>query len=179
MKALRAGEIEIGLVNGNHFHDGRKLGEDGGDAIAPFGIFFVMAIKENGMGAQTRGGAQRHRRLDAELARFVAGGGDNTALIGPAAYDHGFAAKFGALEEFHGDEEGVHVHVEDGGVQGKVAHFGGIVFGAEASEVRHASRVRLRSGGSNDAEISSASLCHHEGACGVAASLCADVAMGR
>jgi hypothetical protein len=80
--------------------------------------------------------------MDAELTGFVAGGGNDTALIGPTAYDHRFAAEFRALEEFDGDEEGVHVHVEDGRVQGKVVHFGGIVFGAEASEARHAFTVR-------------------------------------
>jgi hypothetical protein len=71
--------------------------------------------------------------MDAELTGFVAGGRDNTALVGPAADDHGFAAEVGAVEEFHGNEESVHVHVEDGGVEGKFALLGGIVFGAEAS----------------------------------------------
>jgi ribosomal protein L19 len=82
--------------------------------------------------------------MDAELTGFVAGGGNDTALIGPTAYDHRFAAKFGALEEFDGDEKGVHVHVEDGRVQGKVVHFSGIVFGSETSEVRHAFTVRKK-----------------------------------
>src|SRR5208337_439903 len=103
---------------------------------------FVMAIEENRMGAQTRGSAQRHCGLDAELASFVAGGGNDAALIRSATNDHGFPPKFGALEEFHGHEKGVHVHMEDGSVQGSIAHFGGIVFGAEAGEVRHAFTVR-------------------------------------
>jgi hypothetical protein len=48
---------------------------------------------------------------------------------------------------------------------------GGIVLGAEASKVRHGSSVRLSSGGANDAEVSSASLCHREGACDTAVTL--------
>jgi hypothetical protein len=82
--------------------------------------------------------------MNTEFACFVAGGGDDTALIGPASNDNRFAAEVGALEKFYGDEESVHVHVEDGGVQRDFTLFGGIVFGAEASEVRHGSRVRRR-----------------------------------
>jgi hypothetical protein len=104
--------------------------------------------------------------MDAERARFVAGCRDDTALIGPATDYYGFTAEIGALEEFHGDEESVHVHVEDGGVKGKFTLFGGFVFSAEASEVRHGSRVRLRSGRSNEAEVSCAA--RPDGVCGVA-----------
>ena len=143
MKALGAGKIKIGFINGDHFHDRRELNKDGGNAIAPFGIPFVMAIKEDGMRAQARRGAQGHRRMDAEFARFVAGSGDNTALIGPAANDNGLAAEVGALEEFHGNEEGVHIHMEDGGVEREFTLFNGIVFGAKAGQVRHAASVRL------------------------------------
>src|SRR5208283_5819257 len=100
-----------------------------------------MAIEEDGMGAQTRRGTQRHRGMNAELACFVAGGGDHTALIGPAANDNGLPSEFRALQKLHGDEESVHVHVENGGVKGEFPLFGGIVFGAESSEIRHRSRV--------------------------------------
>jgi len=54
--------------------------------------------------------------MDAELTGFVAGGGDDAALIRSAADDNRLTAEIGALEEFHGDEESVHVHMEDGGV---------------------------------------------------------------
>ena len=115
MQALGAGEIEIGFVDRNHFDDGRKFVEDGGDAVAPLGIFGVMAIEVDGVRAEAAGGAQRHGGVDAEFARFVAGGGDYATLIGLAADDDGFAAELGALEQFDGDEEGVHVDVEDRG----------------------------------------------------------------
>ena len=119
VEAFGAGKIEIGFVDGNHLHDGRKFREDGGDAVAPFGIFFVMAIEENRVRAETPGGAKRHGGVNAEFASFVAGGGDYAALIGPAADDDGLAAEFRALEQFDGNKKGVHVHVEDGGVEGK------------------------------------------------------------
>ena len=115
MEALGAGEVEIGFVDGNHFDDGREFREDGGDAIAPFGIFFVVAVEKNGVRAEAARGAERHGGVDTEFAGFVAGGGDDAALVGAAADDYRFAAKIGAVEEFDGDEEGVHVHVEDGG----------------------------------------------------------------
>ena len=125
VEAFGAGEIEVGFVDGDHFDDGGKFGEDGGDAIAPFRIFFVMAVEEDGMGAEAACSAERHGGVDAELAGFVAGGGDNAALIGAAADYDGLAAKVGAVEEFDGDEEGVHVHVEDGGVEGGFGASGG------------------------------------------------------
>ena len=117
VEALGAGEVEIGFIDGDHFDDGRKFREDGGDAIAPFGIFFVMAVEEDGVGAEAAGGAQGHGGMDAEFAGFVTGGGYDTALVGTASNDHGLAAEVGALEELNGDEEGVHVDVEDGGLR--------------------------------------------------------------
>jgi hypothetical protein len=73
----------------------------------------VVAVEEDGVGAEASGGAQRHGGVDAELAGFVAGGGDDTALVGAAADDNWFTAEVGPFDEFDGDEEGVHVHVED------------------------------------------------------------------
>jgi len=104
----------------------------------------VVTIKEDGVRAKAAGGAQRHRRVDAVFAGFVAGRGDDAALIGAAAYYDGLAAQFGTCEEFDGNEEGVHVHMENGRVE---RDFGGVlgrsvVFGAEASQIRHGSRVR-------------------------------------
>ena len=108
-----------------------------------------MAVEENGVGAEASRGAQGHGGVDAEFAGFVAGGGDDAALIGTAANDHGFAAKIGALEQFDGDEEGVHVHVEDGRPGRNFRSVTSILFGAEACQVRHWISVRLQSGGGN------------------------------
>jgi len=146
VEAFGTGEIEVGFVNGDHFDDGRKFREDGGDAIAPFGIFFVVPIEEDGVGTKAACGPERHRGMDPEFTRFVAGGRNDAALIRAAANDHRLATEIGALEEFDGDEEGVHIHVEDrgvewglGGVQGS-----GVMLGAEASQVGHAVSLACR-----------------------------------
>jgi hypothetical protein len=91
--------------------------------------------------------------MDAKFAGFVAGGRDYAALVGTAADDNGLAAEIGALEEFDGDEEGVHIHVEDGRMGGSFRYIGGVVFGSEAREVRHGISVRLREDGDNERRI--------------------------
>ena len=70
------------------------------------------------MGTKLSGSAQRHGGMNAVFAGFVAGGGNDAALVGTAADDNWFAAEVGAIEKLDGDEEGVHVDVEnvcDGG----------------------------------------------------------------
>ena len=57
-----------------------------------------MAVEEDGMGAQAAGGAEGHGGVDAEFAGFVAGGGDDAALIGAAADYNGLASKVGSVE---------------------------------------------------------------------------------
>ena len=111
--AFRAGKIEIGFVHRDHFNDGREAREDGSDAIAPLGVFRVMAVKKNCVGAEFPGGAQRHCGMDSVFARFVTGRGNYAALVGTSADDNWFAAQVGAVEKLDGNEEGVHVHVEN------------------------------------------------------------------
>ena len=143
MKAFGAGEIEIGLIDRDHFHDRRESGEDGGDAVAPLGIFFVVAIEEDGMRTEAARGAEGHGGVNAVFARLVTGSGDDTALVGAAAYYNRFAAKVGSVEEFDGDKECVHIHVENGTVEERILGLrGGVVLGAEAGKVRHRDSVR-------------------------------------
>lgn len=92
VKAFRAGEVEIGFINRDHFDDGRKFGKDGGDAIAPFGIFFMVPVEEDGVRAEASGGAKGHRGVDPIFAGFIAGGGDDAALIGTPTDDYRLAA---------------------------------------------------------------------------------------
>ena len=73
-----------------------------------------MAVDEDGLRAELVGGAQRHGGMHAEFARGVGCGGDDAALVGPAADDHGLAFERGIEELFHGHEERVHVDVEVG-----------------------------------------------------------------
>jgi hypothetical protein len=105
----------------------------------------VVTVEEDSMRAEAAGGAEGHGGVDSEFAGFVAGGGNDAALVWAATNHNGLAAEVGAVEEFDRDEEGVHVNVEDGRVERSFNSVcgGGIVFGAEASEVRHRCRVRL------------------------------------
>jgi len=65
--------------------------------------------------------------VDAEFAGFVAGSGDYAALVGAATDNNRFAAEVGAPRSFYGDEEGVHVHVEDGRNRRGLDGVGGVV----------------------------------------------------
>ena len=95
------------------------------------------------MRAQTSRGAQGHGRVDSEFTGFVAGGGDDSALVGAAADHNRLAAEIGTVEELDGDEEGVHVNMEDGGHRWGFGGVGGVMFGSESRQVWHGSRVRL------------------------------------
>ena len=87
--------------------------------------------------------------MNPEFASFVAGRRDDTSLVGPATNNDRLAAEVRAIEEFDRNKKGVHIHMEDGGVEGNLLRFGGIVLGAEASQVRHGISLRLRNGGGN------------------------------
>src|SRR5260370_3151556 len=80
--------------------------------------------------------------MDSVHTRFVTGGGSRSDLIRAASDDHRLAAQFGAFQEFHGNEEGVHVHVKDGGRREQHLLFRLAVLGAEACEVRHSLSLR-------------------------------------
>ncbi len=88
--------------------------EDFVDLVRVFAITLGMAVHEDGVRAQTGGGAERHGGVHAELAGGVGGGRDNAALVGLPADDHGLAFERRVEELFDGDEEGVHVDVEVG-----------------------------------------------------------------
>src|SRR3984957_14181388 len=78
MQPFCPGEIEISLVDGHHFHYRRKICEYGSNSIAPLRVLGVVAVQKNRMRTQASRSSQRHRRLNAELPRFVAGGGNHT-----------------------------------------------------------------------------------------------------
>ena len=113
MQTFRAGKIEIRFVNRNHFDDGRKFREDRGDAIAPLGIFGVVTIEINRVRAEAPGSAQRHCGMHAEFSRFVGRRRDDSALVALAPDHDRFSFQRGIEEFFDGDEESVHVDVED------------------------------------------------------------------
>src|SRR6266481_2144777 len=101
-----------------------------------------MAIEIDGMRAKAPSRAQRHRRMHAELARFITSCGDYAALIRSAADDDGFATQFGPLQQFDRDEEGVHVDVQNGSDAGQRLLVDRPVNSAEASKIRHSPSLR-------------------------------------
>src|SRR6266481_1085888 len=142
VQSLGSGEIEVGLVDRNHFDDRRKFRKNGGDAVAPFPIFFVMAVEKNRVWAESSRGAQRHRGMDAILSRFVARGGNNAALIGTPADYNRLAAKFWQIHQFHRDEKRVHVHMEDRRCRLRRPLVERPMLGPKSREVRHALSLR-------------------------------------
>src|SRR5579883_417507 len=139
-----SGEIEIGFVNRDHFDDGRKGGENFSHAVAPLRILVVMPVEKNRMRAELARRAQRHCGLDSVFARFVARGGDDAALIGPSAHNDGLAAQFWALEQFDGDEEGVHIHVQNAGVRLSGGLLEAAMFRPKSREFRHGASLLPR-----------------------------------
>ena len=63
--------------------------------------------------AQPHGARHGNRRAHAELARFVAGGGDHSAAVRIPAHRDRLAAKRRIVALLHGRIERVHVDVED------------------------------------------------------------------
>ena len=88
VQPLGAGEIEIGLVDRCHLHDRRIFREDRGDAVAPLPVQIVVPVEKNSVRAKFRGGAQRHRGMNAEAPRFVARRRDHAALVALPAHDN-------------------------------------------------------------------------------------------
>jgi hypothetical protein len=114
IEALGAGDIEIGFVDGGHFDQRGKVLEHGVDLLRIFAVAGGVAVDEDGLRAEFVCGAQGHGGVDAEFARGVGGGGNYAALVGAAADDDGLAFEGRVVELFHGNEEGVHVDVEEG-----------------------------------------------------------------
>ena len=73
--------------------------------------------------------AQRHGGMDSEFAGFIGGRGDHAALVALPTDHDGLALQRGIEELLHGDEEGVHIDVEDG------AGEGGLLGGSHAAGI--------------------------------------------
>src|ERR1700730_620061 len=54
-------EIEIRLVDGYHFHHGRKVCEYSSYPVAPLRVLRVVTVEKNSVGAQASRSSQRHR----------------------------------------------------------------------------------------------------------------------
>src|SRR5581483_2488227 len=108
VEALGAGEVEIEIVEGGGFDDGRVGFEDAADALGVVGVVFVLAGDDDGFGAEAQGFAEGHSGLHAEEFGFITGGSDHAA-----ANKDGLAAQLGIQDLLDGSEESVHVHMDD------------------------------------------------------------------
>ena len=112
--AERAGtDVEVGFVERHGFDDAGVVGKDGADAPRDFSIGFHTRPHYQGLRAQAQGGARGHRRAHAVRSSFVAGGGDDAALVGSTADDDRLTAQAGVVALLDRGEEGVHVDVDD------------------------------------------------------------------
>src|SRR5208282_265965 len=96
-----------------------------------------MAVEKNCLRAKLRGGAKRHRRVNAEAARFVTGGGNHSALIALASDDNGQAFQFRARQQLDRNEKCVHIDVENRGDRVYCGGWGYIVLRAELGQLGH------------------------------------------
>src|ERR1039458_6745929 len=72
-----------------------------------------MALDENGLRATLMRRAQRHGRVDAELARGLRCRRHHAAFVRPPTYHHRFTLQRRVVQLFHRYEEGVHIDVEE------------------------------------------------------------------
>ena len=74
VQAFGTGHVEIGFVDGGHFHLRRKCSENFVDFFGALAVTVGMSVDEDGLGAEFGGGAQRHGGMDSEFAGRVGGG---------------------------------------------------------------------------------------------------------
>src|SRR6266852_4233211 len=77
-----------------------------------------MSVDKDCLRAELGSCAQRHGGMDSELAGGVRSCRDDSALVALSANHDWLALQAGIEEFFHGDEEGVHIDVEDGAGKG-------------------------------------------------------------
>ena len=98
----------IGLVWGSGTR-GRSAVDIAADAL----VLGPVHRQEDPLRAEPERRPERHGRMHAEPAGFVAGCADDAARSRVAADDHRLAAQLGAVALLHRGEEGVEVDVDD------------------------------------------------------------------
>ena len=111
-EALRAGDVEEGLVERDTLDERRERVEDVVDAPAVVGVDVVATRHEDGVGAQATGAHRRHRRPDAVGAGLVGAGRDH-ASVARATDDDRLALQRRIEQDLDRREERVHVDVQD------------------------------------------------------------------
>ena len=113
VQAFGAGHVEIGFIDRGHLDLGRERSQHPVDFLGTLAIAVGMAVHENGLGTKLGRGAQWHGGMHAKLAGFVRRRRNHAALVALSTDDDCLAYQFGIEQLFHGDEEGVHIDVED------------------------------------------------------------------
>src|SRR5699024_9437489 len=102
---------EIGFVEAQRFDEVGIVEEDRADVLADGAVDVEARLHENEIGTHALGRGRRHRRSDAERARFVAGGGDDTPMA--AAYCDRLALEARIVSLLHRRIKSVHVDMDD------------------------------------------------------------------
>ena len=82
VQPLGARHVEVGFVDGRHFHQRRESMQHLVDLGRALAVALGMAVDEDRLRAQFVRGAQRHGGMHAEFARGVRCGRDHAALVG-------------------------------------------------------------------------------------------------
>lgn len=114
VQSVSAGHVEISFVNRRHFDLWAERAQNFVDFLRTLTVALGMSVDKYGMRTLLGRGTQRHGRMHAKLACFVRGCGNHATLV-PLPADHDRLAFQRRIEEFfHGNEESVHIDVEDG-----------------------------------------------------------------
>jgi hypothetical protein len=113
VQAFSSAHIEVGFVDGSHFHLRRESSKNTVDLFRTFAVALGMPVDEDGVRALLRGRAKWHGGVDPEFSRFVRSGRDNAALMALTSHDHGLPFQRWIVEFLDRDEESIHVDVED------------------------------------------------------------------
>jgi hypothetical protein len=102
----------------------------------------MMPVQENSVRAKLAGRPQRHRGMHAKFARLIASRRDHPSLIRSPADHNRFANQFRSLQQFHGDEKRVHVHMQNRSRGGKPQLVHGTVDRSKSCQLRHPPSLR-------------------------------------
>ena len=111
---LRAGDVEEGLVDRDRLHLRREPPQDRHHLAADLLVLAPVDRQEHALRTEPARRPQRHRGVDAELARLVRGRRYDAPLVRPAAADDdGLAAQLRTVALLDRGEERIQVDVED------------------------------------------------------------------
>ena len=104
-------EIEVALINGGQFNDGREVIGIRKHEVREALVFVEIARQHDEAWAKFTRLGSRHRRVDTELARLIAGGGDNASSL--TTDSDRAASQLGVGGLLHGREKSVRIEVQD------------------------------------------------------------------